>query len=66
VIDIADPANPREVGYFDTVPWGEDAPTTDTGAWSVYPYFRSGTLVVSSQGEGLFVLRYRPQQPLVP
>jgi len=66
VIDIADPANPKEVGYFDTVPWGADAPTTDTGAWSVYPYFRSGTLVVSSQAEGLFVLRYRPRQPLVP
>ena len=66
VIDITDPVNPKEVGFFDTVPWGDNTPTTDTGAWSVYPYFRSGTLIVSSQAEGLFVLRYRPQQPLVP
>jgi choice-of-anchor B domain-containing protein len=58
VIDISDPVNPKEVGYFDTVPWGENTPGFD-GAWSNYPFFRSGTIVVSSQGEGLFVLRHR-------
>ncbi len=64
VVDISDPRNPREVGYFDTVPYGENTPGFD-GAWSNYPYFPSGTIVVSSQGEGLFVLRHRPR-PLVP
>lgn len=63
VIDIADPANPVEVGYFDTVPWGEDTPGFD-GSWSNYPYFKSGTIVVSSIGQGLFVLKHRKMSPV--
>ena len=46
---------PTEVGFFDTYPAGNDP--SFAGAWSVYPYFDSGTLIVSSMGEGLFVLR---------
>lgn len=64
VIDISDPVNPREVGYFDTVPWGDNS-AGFVGSWSNYPYFRSGTIVVTSIGEGLFVVRHR-QMPLVP
>jgi len=64
VIDISDPVNPKEVGYFDTVPWGENS-AGFAGSWSNYPYFKSGTIVVTSIGEGLFVLRHR-QMPLVP
>jgi choice-of-anchor B domain-containing protein len=64
VIDISDPANPRETGHFDTVPWGDDTPGF-AGSWSNFPYFPSGTIVVSSMREGLFVLRHRPR-PLVP
>ena len=64
VLDISDPANPRETGYFDTVPWGDDTPGF-AGSWSNYPYFPSGTIVVSSMREGFFVLRHRPR-PLVP
>ncbi|RMH18338.1 MAG: choice-of-anchor B family protein [Gemmatimonadetes bacterium] len=60
ILDVSDPANPREVGYFDTVPWGEDAPGF-AGSWSNYPYFESGIILVSSIREGLFVLkRKRP------
>jgi len=59
VLDIADPAHPREVGYFDTVP--EDDQPGFRGAWGNYPYFPSGTIVVSSIGEGLFVLQFRPE-----
>lgn len=59
ILDISDPANPREVGYFDTVP-GEDTPQM-AGAWSNYPYFKSGTIVVTSVGEGLFLVRDRTQ-----
>jgi choice-of-anchor B domain-containing protein len=58
VLNIADPAHPAEVGFFDTVP-GDDEPGF-RGAWSNYPYFPSGTIVVSSIGEGLFVLRFSP------
>jgi choice-of-anchor B domain-containing protein len=65
VIDISDPANPRETGSFDTVPFGENVPGF-AGSWSNYPYFKSGTIVVTSMREGLFVLKHRPEQPLTP
>jgi choice-of-anchor B domain-containing protein len=64
VIDIKDPANPVEVGYFDTVPYGENAPGFD-GTWTNFPFFKSGVVAVSSMREGLFMIRYRPQT-LVP
>ncbi len=59
VLDISNPEEPEEVGYFDTVSQGEDGPGF-AGAWSVYPYFESGILIVSSMKEGLFVLRKSP------
>jgi choice-of-anchor B domain-containing protein len=64
IIDIADPAHPKEVGYFDTVPMGGNTPGF-AGSWSNYPFFKSGTILVSSMREGLFVLRHRPAN-LVP
>ena len=56
VIDIANISEGalEEVGYFDTHP-ASDAPTFD-GAWSVYPYFDSGVIVVSDISNGLFIL----------
>ncbi len=54
ILDITDPAAPVEAGFFDTFP-ADDAPAFD-GAWSVYPFLPSGHLLVSSIGEGLFVL----------
>ncbi len=59
VLDISDPTNPVEVGYFDTVPYGDDTPGTGGGSWSNYPYFKSGIVIVTSQREGLFVLKKR-------
>ena len=56
IFDISDPENPAEAGYFDTNPFGDNGPGF-SGSWSNYPYFESGTVVVSSIGEGLFVLR---------
>jgi choice-of-anchor B domain-containing protein len=61
VLDVSDPANPVEVGYFDTVPWGTDAPGF-AGSWSNYPFFRSGVIVVSSMREGVFFLKARPRR----
>ena len=63
VLDISDPENPVEVGYFDTVPWDESV--TFDGSWSNYPFFASGTVVVSSGQEGVFFLKYRKPE-LVP
>ncbi|HRP08730.1 MAG TPA: choice-of-anchor B family protein, partial [Gemmatimonadales bacterium] len=59
ILDISDPANPREVGYLDT--YTKDDATSFNGAWSNYPYFKSGTIVVTSIGEGLFLVRDRTQ-----
>ncbi|MDX1548784.1 MAG: choice-of-anchor B family protein [Rhodothermales bacterium] len=55
VLDISDRLNPIEVGFFDT--YTPNNGTSFSGAWSNYPYFASGTVVVSSIGEGLFVLQ---------
>ena len=56
VLDISDPERPEEIGFFDTTPF-EGNPPTMSGAWTAYPFFESGTVVVSSTQEGLFLLR---------
>ena len=43
-----------EIAFFDTFP-GSGAAIFD-GAWSVYPYFPSGTIIVSDISNGLFIL----------
>ena len=48
-----------EVGYFDTFPDNEDAQFG--GAWSTYPFFASGTVLISDMQRGLFVVR--PEVP---
>jgi choice-of-anchor B domain-containing protein len=60
VLDVSDPANPIEVGFFDTVTSGEDGPGF-AGSWSNYPFFESGTVIVTSMREGLFLLKVRPR-----
>lgn len=59
ILDVSDPLNPVEVGMFDTSPY-----TTGPGfggAWSTYPFFESGTILVTSMQEGLFMLKKRPR-----
>ncbi|MCG8468006.1 MAG: choice-of-anchor B family protein [Gemmatimonadetes bacterium] len=56
ILDITDPENPTEVGFLDTVPYAE-GPSMG-GSWSNYPYFASGTIIVTSGNEGLFMVRY--------
>ena len=60
VVDVNDPANPVEVGHFDTVPFGENLPGF-AGSWSNYPYFKSGVVAATSMREGLFLIRYQPR-----
>ena len=64
VLDISDPEKPFELGYFDTTPWSADEAGFD-GTWSVYPYFGSGSVLVSSRREGLFIVRPRARR-LIP
>jgi choice-of-anchor B domain-containing protein len=56
IIDISDRAQPREVGYFDSVPNSDNTPGF-FGSWSNYPFFRSGTIIFTSIREGLFIVR---------
>ena len=44
-----------EVAHFDVYPASNSAQFN--GAWSVYPFFESGNIIVSHIEEGLFVLR---------
>ncbi|KAB2961830.1 MAG: choice-of-anchor B family protein [Thermoanaerobaculia bacterium] len=54
-IDDAASAQLTQIGYFDVYPSSDTA--NFNGAWSVYPYFESGIVVVSGIEQGLFVLR---------
>ena len=57
-------ASLTEVGYFDIYPSNNNA--SFNGAWSNYPYFESGTIIVSGIEQGLFVLRStNVNQPVV-
>ncbi len=56
ILDITDPVNPVEVASFDTAP-NADNVSGFAGSWSNYPFFKSGVIVVSSQAEGVFILR---------
>jgi choice-of-anchor B domain-containing protein len=66
ILDVSDPNAPVEVGFFDTFP----SPAADTavfnGAWGVYPFLPSGTIVVSDIEGGLFVLREARPPPEEP
>ncbi|WP_419950053.1 choice-of-anchor B family protein [Candidatus Palauibacter sp.] len=60
VLDISDPENPVEIGFFDTSPYEGGA------SWSNYPYFASGTIAVTGTGDGLFLLKNMARPRLVP
>ncbi len=62
ILNISDPENPVEVGFLDTVPGNESVAMR--GAWSNYPFFESGTIVLTSTSEGVFFVRYRPREML--
>lgn len=57
VLDISDPRNPVEAGFFDTYPIANSA--SFNGAWGTYPYLPSGNIVVSDINSGLYIIRDR-------
>lgn len=63
VLDVSDPENPTEIGWFDTTPYGENPPGFGGGAWTAWPFFESGMIAVSSINEGLFIVR--PSRPVM-
>jgi choice-of-anchor B domain-containing protein len=66
ILDISDIANANlsEVAYFDTYPGSNSADFN--GAWSNYPFFNSGIVVVSGIEQGLFILRPNLSSSSVP
>jgi len=58
VLKITDATNAQfqEVGYFDI--WPNSDSSQFNGAWSNYPYFPSGNIVISGVEQGLFVVRF--------
>ena len=57
VFDVTEPNQLREVAHFDTflTPAANSAGTD--GAWGVYPFLPSGTVLISDISNGLFVLK---------
>jgi choice-of-anchor B domain-containing protein len=57
VLDLSDIANGNlsQSAYFDTYPNNNNA--SYNGSWSNYPFYDSGVIAVSSQDEGLFILK---------
>ena len=51
VLDISDPYNPMEVGYFDT----SDLMGLYDGNWGTYAYLPSGYIISSDRANGLFI-----------
>lgn len=55
ILDITDPTQPTEAGFFDTYPLSNLA--AFNGAWGVYPFLPSGLILVSDINSGLYILR---------
>ncbi len=68
VFDIKDPADPRQVAWFDSSPgdtiYKFTAPsgnqTVYAGAWGAYPWLPSGNILVSDMQNGLFTVKMQP------
>ena len=57
IMDISDLDNSNmiEKGFFDTYPSSNS--NQFNGAWSVYPYFASGSIIISDIESGLFIVK---------
>jgi len=64
VVDISDPTAPVGLGGYDTRPGDESA--NYTGAWSVYPFFPSGKIVIGDMGNGMYIVDLNSAAPRSP
>ncbi len=55
IVDITNPADPIQVGYYDTFP---GASADFAGNWGVYPYLPSGKIIASDMQTGLYVFTF--------
>ncbi len=58
ILDITDRTHPVEIASFSISPFGS--------SWSNYPYFESGVVVMTSMGDGLFIVRNTGRRNLIP
>jgi hypothetical protein len=60
VVDVGDPYNLTEVGYYDTWPSGNGGGFN--GCWGAYPFFANSpnVIVASDLSTGLYVLEFTP------
>ncbi|MBI3193913.1 MAG: choice-of-anchor B family protein, partial [Ignavibacteriae bacterium] len=64
VVDLTNPASPIELGGYDTYPSDDDA--NYDGAWSTYPFFPSGKIIVGDMSSGLYVVDVNLNGPKTP
>ncbi|MBI1805897.1 MAG: choice-of-anchor B family protein [Ignavibacteria bacterium] len=64
VVDITDPTHPVEVGGYDTYPSGD--PSSYNGAWSAYPFFPSGQIIIGDEDSGLYIVDLDYNAPNLP
>ncbi len=57
ILDIKDPTNPSELGFFDTFPTPSANSANFNGAWGTYPYLPSGNILISDVEFGFFVVK---------
>jgi choice-of-anchor B domain-containing protein len=63
-VDVHDPTNPVELGFYDTYTANPDTvPGPFGGCWGVYPYFPSGKIIASDMQTGLYVFTFDDLQP---
>ncbi|MCL4267129.1 MAG: choice-of-anchor B family protein, partial [Anaerolineae bacterium] len=55
ITDVGTPVSITEAAFFDTYPENNNA--AFDGAWSNYPYFDSGVVIISDIDRGLFIVR---------
>lgn len=55
IIDISNPRQPAQLGYYDTYPGADSALR---GNWEVYPYLPSGKILASDMFGGLYVFTF--------
>ena len=61
VLDISNPQDPIDVGFFDTFPVSDNG--SFNGAWGVYPYLPSGNILISDISSGLYIVKDNTKTP---
>jgi choice-of-anchor B domain-containing protein len=63
IVDITDPYNITEAGYYDTYPASDGGGYS--GCWGAFPFFgtNQNLIIASDQTNGLFVLEYGSSSP---